>query len=94
MKPTMNKKDLIVALSHVNGQTQEKNKSFIDDLMAVAEAQLKNNGTFAIHDLVRLDGVEKAARSGESMGVKWHKPAHMALKAKIIGKAKRMFQEG
>ena len=95
MKPTMTKKDLVRALTHINGLTQVQNESFVDDLMAVAKARLCDGGSFAIANLVRLDVVDVAARSGTSpLGGKWSKPAGHAVKAKTLGTAKKMFEAG
>jgi len=90
----MNKKELIAAMSEINGKSLEDSRVIVNTLQLVAWKELRERGEFTIPDLVKIEAVDKPARSGESLGVKWHKPAHKALKAKIIGKAKRMFQEG
>jgi nucleoid DNA-binding protein len=91
---TVNKEKLIKSLSEAGDYTKTQARVFIDTLTDVAENELRQRGVFAIHDLVEIKAVDKPARSGVAMGKAWSKPAHRALKAKIIGRAKRMFEAG
>lgn len=89
----MNKTELIKLLSANTGFTQAQTKRFVDELQLLAEARLREGHKFAIHDLVEVRVVDVPARSGTAMGRTWSKPAGRQLKAKIIGRGKRMFEE-
>jgi nucleoid DNA-binding protein len=88
----VSKTELIKQLADITGDSQEKTRAVVNALQLLAWRELREGGVFAIADLVKIEAVDRAARSGESMGVKWHKPAHRGLRAKIIGRAKRMFE--
>jgi hypothetical protein len=88
------KTELIKLMSANTGLTGEQTRRFIDELVLLAGLRLKMGGDFAIADLVEITAVDKPARGGVAMGKAWSKPAHRALKAKIIGRAKRMFEAG
>lgn len=88
----MNKTELIKLLAVNTGFTQDQTRRFVNELMLLAQARLKAGLKFALHDLVEVRVVHRPERSGVAMGHKWHKPAGKELKAKIIGKGKRMFE--
>ena len=87
----MNKTELIKLLAANTGFTQDQARKFVDELVLLAKMRLQAGRVFAIHDLVEIKVVDVAARSGVAWGGKWTKPAHKALKAKVIGRARRMW---
>lgn len=89
----MKKKDLIAALARVNGKTLEENRVIVNTFQLVAHQELRERGVFAIADLIEIRAVDVPARSGTAMGHDWHRPAHRGLRAKIIGGAKRLFED-
>ena len=88
----MNKNDLIDRIAEAGDMTKTRARTIVELLMDVAENELRQRGVFAIADLVKIEAVDVAARGGTTMGVKWSKPAHRGLRAKVIGAAKRMFE--
>lgn len=92
MEVSVNKTELINRIAEAGGMTKAQARPMVELFMDVAENELRQRGVFAIHDLVKIEVVDVPARSGESMGIQWSKPAGKKLRAKIIGKAKRMFE--
>lgn len=88
----MSKTELIKKLSEITGDTHDKTRAVVNAVCLLAWQELRAGRPFAIFDLVEIRPVDVPARQGVAMGRPWSKPAHKGLKAKIIGKAKRMFE--
>lgn len=88
----MTKTELIAKMGEVNGLTKKENVKIIDDLISIAESSIKENGLFKIPDFFEIKVLNKPARQmkSPSTGEILNVPAKSVLKAKAIGKMKKI----
>jgi len=86
----MKNTDLIKAVAERTEMTQSDVKAVLEAVKEVSIDALKTDKVVSIANLVTLKSVDVAAKSGQSFGKPWTKPAYTAVKAQVASKYKQI----